>query len=34
MIGDLRPLCAQSTEDPTSLAAILEEWFAIEDSGN
>ena len=30
MIGDIQPLCAQLTEDPTSLAATLEEWFAIE----
>ena len=32
MIGDLRPLCVQSTEDPEGLAAALEEWFTIEDS--
>ena len=32
MLGDLRSLCVQSTEDPDGLAAALEEWFTVEDS--
>ena len=32
MLGDLRSLCVQSTEDPDGLAAALEEWFMVEDS--
>ena len=32
MLGNLRSLCVQSTEDPDGLAAALEEWFKVEDS--
>ena len=32
LLGDLRSLCVQSTEDPDGLGAALEEWFTIEDN--